>query len=147
MKLDPSTFVRSVAGKAVLATGVVLLAYGGAAAAGFTEVPELIPQEQGTDNSGPAGDGLGTGAGWRWLRARRRGSRAVIAANLVTSRAAVAAGAQRMSMARRFRSFHRWNWRDPGRVLAPCRCVTTASGTDTTVRPVNRSRHAVSVSS
>src|SRR6187399_1004918 len=50
MKLDPSTFVRSVAGKAVLATGVVLLAYGGAAAAGFTEVPELIPQEQGTDN-------------------------------------------------------------------------------------------------
>ena len=31
MKLDPSTFVRSVAGKAVLATGIVLLAYGGAA--------------------------------------------------------------------------------------------------------------------
>jgi len=43
MKLDPSTFLRSVAGKAVLATGVVLLAFGGAAAAGFTDVPTLLP--------------------------------------------------------------------------------------------------------
>ena len=43
MKLDPSTFLRSVAGKAVLATGVVLLAFGGAAAAGFTDVPSLLP--------------------------------------------------------------------------------------------------------
>src|SRR5688572_10413913 len=43
MKLDPSTFLRSVAGKAVLATGVVLLAFGGAAAAGFTDVPAVLP--------------------------------------------------------------------------------------------------------
>ena len=43
MKLDLSTFLRSVAGKAVLATGVVLLAFGGAAAAGFTDVPALLP--------------------------------------------------------------------------------------------------------
>ena len=53
MKLDPSTFVRSVAGKAVLATGIVLLAYGGAAAAGFTEVPELIPQSTGNPSLEP----------------------------------------------------------------------------------------------
>ena len=58
MKLDPSTFLRSVAGKAVLATGVVLLAFGGAAAAGFTDVPSLSPssneptlQDESSDDS------------------------------------------------------------------------------------------------
>ena len=56
---------------------------------------------------------------------RRSGSTAVIAANRATSRTATPAGAQRTSMASRLRSFHRWNCRDPGRVLAPCRWVTT----------------------
>jgi hypothetical protein len=50
-------------------------------------------------------------------------------------------------MSSRFRSFHRWNCRDPGRLLAPWRCVTSAVGTDTIVWPANRSRQAVSVSS
>ena len=48
MKFDPSRFVKSVAGKAVLATGVVLLAFGSAAAAGFTDVPSLLPGSDST---------------------------------------------------------------------------------------------------
>ena len=42
LKRDPSTFLKSATGKAVLATGVVLLAFGGVAAAGF-DVPTLSP--------------------------------------------------------------------------------------------------------
>jgi len=43
MKHDLSRFLKTVTGKAVLATGVVVFACGGAAAAGFTGVPNLIP--------------------------------------------------------------------------------------------------------
>ena len=82
------------------------------------------------------------------MRPGGSGSTAVSAANRASSRTATPAGAQRSSMQSRLRSFHRWNCREPGRVLAPCRCTTRASGTDDDVAGRrSRSRHAVSVSS
>lgn len=43
MKLVLSTFLKTVAGKAVLAAGIVTLGVGGAAAAGVADVPALLP--------------------------------------------------------------------------------------------------------
>ena len=53
VRIELSTFLKTIAGKALLATGIVTLAFGGAAAAGFAEMPVLSspPQDAADDSS------------------------------------------------------------------------------------------------